>query len=165
MAEYDLGFASKLAEIAADVDERQGHNYDARRAIAYLSRVSFEITMKALLEKAGVPVPKIRARSHDLRGLLADLSECEVEIEIAPGSKAWSSAARLRGESIDLGFFQIPIGELITAEDQGASQYPNQIRYGERVIDVDPSFLSGAARLAAKWAVRHWATIRRRRAE
>lgn len=131
MAEYDLGFASKLAEIAADVDEKQGRNYDARRAIAYLSRLSFEITLKSLLEQAGVPIAEIRARSHNLRQLLADLSACEVEVEIAPGTKAWTSAARLRAVSIDLGFFQIPIGELITAEDQGASQYPNQIRYGE----------------------------------
>lgn len=161
MPEYDLGFAAKLAEIAAHVDEQQGRNYDARRAICYLSRLSFEITLKALLEKAGIPVPDIRRRSHDLRGLLADLSGCEVEIELTPGNKAWSSASRLRGRTIDLDFVQIPIGEVITAEDQGASQYPNQIRYGEKVIDMDPSFLASAAEIAVAWAREHWNTIRR----
>lgn len=161
MAEYHLGFAAKLAEVAGQVDEKQGRNYDARRVIAYLSRVSFEITLKALLEQAGVPVPEIRARSHRLRDLLADLGSCEVEVEISPGHKAWVSAARLRAESIDLGFYKIPIGEVITAEDQGASQYPNEIRYGDKVIDVDPGFLSGAAEIAAAWANEHWATIRR----
>jgi len=129
--------------------------------IAYLSRLSFEITLKALLEKAGVPIREIRARSHNLRQLLADLSACEVEVEISPGTRVWSSAARLRAVSIDQGFFKIPIGDLISAEDQGASEYPNQIRYGEKVIDIDPSFLSSAAELAASWAQEHWATIRR----
>lgn len=162
MPEYDLTFAKKLAEVATEVQEKAPFAYDARRLVAYLSRLSVEITLKALLEKAGKPIKDIHARRHDLRGLLADLGDCEVQVEVASENMRWSSAARLRAISIDLGVVQIPIGELITAEDQGASQYPNQIRYGETVIDMAPFLLASMATLTAKWALDHWSTIRLR---
>jgi len=49
--------------------------------------LSCEISLKALLEKAGVPIKKIRKRSHDLSGLLRDIGDCEIEIEISCGEK------------------------------------------------------------------------------
>ena len=160
MAAYDLAFASKLAEVASEVESSEPYAYDARRVVAYLSRLSVEITLKALLEAAGRPVSEIRRRSHDLRGLLDDLSACEVEVEVAPGVKAWSSAARIRAAVVDLGLVHVPIGELICAEDQGASRYPNQIRYGETVIDMNPSLLASMAVVAANWARANIRTIR-----
>jgi hypothetical protein len=69
-------------------------------------------------------------------------------------------AARVRSVCIDLGFLQMPIGTIIDAEDQGASTYPNQIRYGERLIDFDPGFVSSMAVLLGKWAREHWNVIR-----
>ena len=160
MAEYDLSFAEKLAEVAGEVQQKAPLAYDSRRLVAYLSRLSVEITLKALLERAGKPVAEIRKRSHNLRELLSDLGDCEVHAEIAPGTYAWSSAARLRAVLVDLGVVQVPIGELITAEDQGASQYPNQIRYGQTVVDMHPSLLASMASLTASWARQHLATIR-----
>jgi len=160
VAEYDLDFAAKLADVASDVDEKDPWAYDARRVTIYLSRLSAEISMKALLEKAGVPVQKIRARSHDLRGLLKDIGECEVEVEISPGVNHWCSASRVRAAVIDLGVVRVPIGELIDAEDQGTSKYPNEIRYGKSVIDFNPSLVSDMAVVLAGWAKTHWDTIR-----
>jgi HEPN domain-containing protein len=87
MPEYDLDFATKLAEVADGVNEKDPRGYDAGRVTIYLSRLSAEITLKALLERAGVPVAKIRRRSHNLRALLKDFGECEVEVEIAPDQK------------------------------------------------------------------------------
>ena len=162
MAEYDLAFAARLADVASEVQQKEPHAYDARRLVAYLSRLSVEITLKSLLERAGTPLKDIKARSHNLRALLSDLGECEVQVEVAPGILAWSSAARLRAVTVDLGLAQVPIGELIAAEDNGASQYPNQIRYGETVIDMHPTLLASMATLAASWAKEHWATIRLR---
>jgi hypothetical protein len=52
MAEYDIAFAAKLAQVANELDEKEPHRYDAARVIVYLSRVSVEISMKALLERA-----------------------------------------------------------------------------------------------------------------
>jgi len=162
VAEYDLAFASKLAEVASELEGREPHAYDAGRVVVYLSRLSVEITLKALLESAGRPVQKIRERSHDLRSLLDDLSACEVEIEVAPGVRAWSSAARIRGAVVDLGLVHVPIGDLICAEDKGASRYPNQIRYGDTVVDMNPFLLASMAVVAANWARGNIRTIRMR---
>ena len=160
MAEYDINFAAKLATVADQVDEKDPWAHDARRVTLYLSRLSAELTLKALLEKAGMPISKIRKRSHDLRGLLKDISDCEVEVEVTPGTKRWVPGSRVRAVSIDLGLAHIPIGTLIDAEDQGASRYPNEIRYGDQVVDFKPSLVSAMAILLAGWARDHWNVIR-----
>ena len=161
MPEYDIDFAAKLAKVADKVDEQDPWAYDARRVTIYLSRLSAELTMKALLEQAGVPIAEIRARSHNLRKLLEDIGKCEVEVEIAPGTRLWVPASRVRAVSIELGVAQVPIGAIIDAEDDGASQYPNQIRYGESYTDFDPSLVSQMALLLSEWAQTHWSSIRR----
>lgn len=61
MPEYDIDFAAKLASVASEVDEKDPWAYDARRVTVYLSRLSAEISMKALLEKAGFPIPAFAA--------------------------------------------------------------------------------------------------------
>jgi hypothetical protein len=160
VAEYDIDFAAKLAAVANEVDEKDPWAYDARRVTVYLSRLSAEVTIKALLERAGFPLQRIRARSHDLRGLLKDLGECEVEVEVAPGVQTWCSASRVRTAVIDLELVHIPIGEIIDAEDQGTSKYPNQIRYGETVVDFNPWLVASMAVVLAKWAKVHWNGIR-----
>lgn len=160
MPEYDLAFAKKLAAVADKVDEEDSMTYAAGRVIAYLSRLSVEIAMKALLERAGMPVTTIRSRNHSLRMLLTDLGKCEVEVEIAMGVRQWVSASRVRARSIDLGVAQVPIGELIDAEDVNTSRYPNQIRYGPTVVDFKPSLLAAMALELCDWADEHWNTIR-----
>ena len=160
MAEYDIDFAAKLAAVATEVDEKDPWACDASRVTIYLSRLSAELSMKALLEKAGVSIQRIRTRSHDLRGLLTDLGECEVEVEIALGVKQWCSASCVRAAVIDLEVIHIPIGYLIDAEAPNISKYPNEIRYGEQVIDFSPALVSAMAVVLANWAKSHWNTIR-----
>lgn len=160
MAEYDLEFASKLAAVANEVDENDPFVYGARRTTLYLSRLSIEIALKALLEIAGVPLGNILTRSHDLVTLLEDLSKCEVEVEISPGVKRWCSASCVRAAPIDMEFFEIPIGKVIDAEKEGASKYPNKIRYGETVVDFHPHLVAQAALVLSKWTREHRRCIR-----
>lgn len=160
MPEYDRDFAAKLAEVADQTDQQDHWGYDARRVVIYLSRLSAEITMKALLEKAGVPLPQIRVRNHDLRALLGDLDRCEVQVEAPIGCKQWVSASCVRNVNIDLGLAHVPIGPLIDGDGEKISRYPNQIRYGEYLIDFDPGLVAQMAILLSKWAKENWETIR-----
>ena len=64
MAEYDIAFAAKLAEVADQVDAKDHWSYASRRVTIYLSRLSAEVAMKALLEQAGLPVDRIAEREH-----------------------------------------------------------------------------------------------------
>jgi HEPN domain-containing protein len=159
MSEFDLPFASKLADLAnAAMDEDQ-FNYANRRAAVYLSRVACEIAAKSLLEAAGVSVEKIEIRRHDIPALLRDLAACEVNTN-PEGAANWIAANVLAEERIDLGFAHVPILELIGAAGVGYSKYPNQIRYGRTVMDVDPSLLAVAAKKFCNWAEQHHWRIR-----
>ena len=96
MAEYDIAFGERLAETARMVAVEGLAPLDAQRTVLYLSLLSAEISLKAMLEQAGKPVSEIRARSHRLADLLSDLGQCEVEIAITPGTKRYMPASRLR---------------------------------------------------------------------
>ena len=85
MPAYDRDFAAKLAEVADQTDDQDHWGDDGRRVTIYFGRQSAEITMKAFLEKASIPVSQIRARNHDLGGLPKDLSRCEVQVEVFLG--------------------------------------------------------------------------------
>ena len=95
MPAYDRDFAGKLADVADQTDDQDYLGDDARRVTIYLGRQSAEITMKALLEKASIPVSQIRARNHNLGGLLENLSRCEVQVEVVLGITQWVSASRV----------------------------------------------------------------------
>jgi hypothetical protein len=64
MPEYDIDFAAKLAEVADQVHENDWRDIARRRIAIYLSRLSAELTMKALLEQAGMPVTNRRAEAQ-----------------------------------------------------------------------------------------------------
>ena len=131
MTEYDIAFGKRLAETARMVASVGLAALDAQRTVLYLSLLSTEITLKALLEHAVMPVSDIRTRSHRLAELLSDLGQCTVEVEIAPGIKRRVSASCIRAIPIDHGRAQSTVGAVIDAENQEASIYPNQVRYGE----------------------------------
>jgi hypothetical protein len=69
---------------------------DAQRTVLYLSLLSTEILLKAMLEHAGKPVAEIRERGHQLADLLTDLGLCEIEVEVTPGCHRYVPASRLR---------------------------------------------------------------------
>jgi hypothetical protein len=73
VTEYSIDFSENLIKAARFVLEDGADSVDAKRTVLYLSLLSCEITMKALLERAGKPVKEIKKSWHDLNGLLCDL--------------------------------------------------------------------------------------------
>ncbi len=159
MSVYNMGFSEKLTDAARVICEDGLGTFDANQTVAYLSLLSCEITLKALLEKAGMSVKDIKARSHNLKALLNDFSKCEVEGEIDKGYCKWVPATRIRSLTIQEDT-DTTIGKLLTGESQGASKYPNEIRYGERFSHFPPEALMQAAIEILKWAHIHFKKIR-----
>jgi len=159
MAEYDIAFGEKLAEVAGFVVADGLSDLDAQRTVLYLSFLSSEISLKAMLERAGKPVAEIRAHSHRLSELLKALGQCDVEAEVTPGNHMYVSASRLRGCTIKHGDAQVTVGAVMEAESQGASTYPNQVRYGDFLRHYPPDVVAQMARVVAAFARRHWQSI------
>ena len=161
MATYDLSFAQRFAEVAEATVARGIEDVEGRRVVAYISRVSMELSLKAFLEHVGVPVSDIKKHWHNLRALLEQVDQCEVEIEISPGVLKWLSASRLR--AVDVGFlgYSATAGVILEAENQGASVYPNELRYGAIPKDFPAEALAKGALAISNWVEIHWNSARR----
>jgi hypothetical protein len=160
MPTYSIDFGEKLANVANFVVTDGLDDPGSPRVVLYLSLLSTEILLKAMLEKAGKPVPKIRKRSHNVAELLKDLDQCEVEVEIVPGTRQFVSASRLRAYSIEQGEAEITVGKVIEAEKDSASSYPSGVRYGDRLLHYSPAVVAQMASVVAVFARRHWCTLR-----
>ena len=160
MAEYDINFGEKLATVAKSLVTNGIEELDAQRTVLYLGLLSAEITLKAMLEQAGKPVTQIRGRSHKLSELLADLGECKVEVEVASELREWVPATRLRSYTLDDGGKTTTVGNVLEAESQGASEYPNKVRYGDLLSHFPPEVVVEMAEQVAAFARQHWQSIR-----
>jgi HEPN domain-containing protein len=160
MPQYDIDFGDRLAKIANQIVEEGLHTDDAQRAVLYLSLLSSEILLKALLEKAGKPVSEIRKHSHDLTALLRELDQCYITDEIVPGVQKRRHATTLRARSVLQTNERATVGFLIDeAERLGASRYPNEIRYGELVRHFHAEVMARMASEIVLWARQHWDDI------
>ena len=156
MAEYNLGFSESLIFAASAVLEDGIESEDAQRTVLYLSQLSCELTLKALLERAGMPIVEIIAHSHKLDKLLADLSvRCEVE----EGGESRCASA-IRSKRICKDDAQLTLGKLMEAEKEGASIYPGQIRYGQSIRNYPPVAWLEAAKILHDYARAYWEKIR-----
>jgi hypothetical protein len=162
MSEYNIGFSEKLIDVARFVHE-EGMDpvdpIDAVRTITYLSLLSCEITLKALLEKAGMSVREIKARSHNFEGLLRDICCCDVEEYFGNGSHRYISASRLLALPINTSTGISTVGDLLTGEKQGSSGFPNEIRYGNSFHHFPPEANLQTATEVLKWATVHLESI------
>jgi hypothetical protein len=158
--EYSLSFAEKLAKTATLVAKDGLADPDAKRTVLYLSLLSTEISLKAMLEQAGVPLLNIRKRSHNLAGLLRDVGRCKVEVQVAPSTRMHVPASRLRACTLEHPPATPTVGEAIDAESKGASQYPGQVRYGRLPRHYPPELVAQLATKVAAFAKRHWKSIR-----
>jgi putative DNA methylase len=105
MPEYSIEFAGKLAEVANFVVANGLDDAEAPRVVLYLSLLSTEISLKAMLEKAGKPVKEIARTGHDLAQLLTDLDRCEIEDETTPDATRFvPSTAYADAVAVYLGF-------------------------------------------------------------
>lgn len=157
--EYRLAFARQLIEAARAVKPSVDLFEEAKRTLLYLSLLSIEISLKYLLEKAGVPVKEIRKRSHNIEALLNDLGKCEVRVNIG-GSEKWVSASRIRSRIVSPMYAGATIGSLLEGERKGASRYPNEIRYGKPPRHFPPRLVFDCAVKVAEWADDYSARIR-----
>lgn len=151
MAEYNIGFSEKLiaaAQFVADNDQSE----DAARAVLYLSCLACEIALKALLECSGKPVSEIMKLRHDLAALMDELGQCKVQVPIVRDFLAWVPATSLRAVTVDKRFANATVGTILTAEEQGASKYPNEIRYGSVIRHYPHQLVLEAAFRVIDWA-------------
>lgn len=157
---YDIAFAQKLAEVANLVETDGTESADAQRTVLYLSLLSTEIALKAMLETAGMPISEIRKRSHNLANLLTDLGQCEIQVDVA-GKTMMVSASRLRSCTLQQGDTQITVGKVIEAEQDGASQYPNAVRYGDQLRHYPNAVIAQMAATVVEFAQKYWLTLRK----
>lgn len=161
MAEYSLKFAEHLVQAADALEAGAAPHVDRSRAILYLSLLSAEIALKALLERAGMPLKQIRACSHDLSKLLKEIGVCEVPLDPAAKSAKWIRATGIRAKSIKVPGASSTVGVFLTSESKGASKYPNNVRYGNKLKHFPPHAALQGARVILEWARLYWPTIRR----
>jgi len=159
MPEYSLPFAEKLAKAASLVAADGLDDPEAMRTVLYLSLLSTEVSLKAMLEKAGMALPKIRKRSHDLAGLMKDLGRCTVGTTITPGKDMRVPASRLRGVPLTYASESSTVGKVIDAEREGASAYPGGVRYGKLPKHYPPELVSQMATAVALFARKHWTSL------
>jgi HEPN domain len=153
MPEYNISFGEKLVEVANLVVADGLDDPESKRVVLYLSLLSTEISLKAMLEKSGKPVKK----THDLAKLLGELALCKVEVEIY-GTTRFDTASRLRACTLSEGEGEITVGKLID-ECKNASQYPNNIRYGNKLKHFPPTVVAQMASVVAAFARKHWETF------
>jgi hypothetical protein len=158
---YSLEFAKRLLEAAESFDVVKNDKDEVGRAILYLSLLSCEITLKALLEKAGFSVRELTKRSHDLRGLCKDICSCELTGPGFANSKPHSAASML-AKVVVKGTTNGTVGTLLSAENANASKFPNEIRYGELIKHFHPLDMLNCANIVAEWAAQNFNYIKRK---
>ena len=162
MPEYSLDLSEKFIEAAqfVFVNAKDSEDaMDAARVVLYLSCISCEITMKALLEKAGKPLKDIKKLSHDLEGLMTALNkECQVRKDIGNTARWVQATGFLKKVAIPNTL--LTVGKFLEAESHGASKYPNEIRYGSSVIQYPPEAALNSARHLLRWARENIGSIR-----
>jgi hypothetical protein len=160
MPEYDLWLAEELAVAAKSVEQTELSLPAQDRMRLYLALLSIELSLKAMLEKAGVPISQIRARSHRLADLLGDIDHCTVEVTPPTGAVYRATASRLRSVEISAPTEHCTFGQLIDGLNGNVSNYPNQIRYGSHLRHYDASLVADAAKKAIAFARIHWTSLR-----
>lgn len=157
--EYDLAFSQELIA-AAEVSKQRSLVLDeAKRAVLYLSLLSIEISLKYLLERAGVPVKEIRKCSHSFQALLKKLDSCEVPAA-ASEPPTWVPASRIRSRIVNPAYANATVGTFLSGETVGASKYPSEIRYGQSPHHFPFELQFDCAVMVAEWAEEYGETIR-----
>lgn len=160
--EYSLEFGKRLIEAAKSFVITEETDDEAGRAVLYLSLLSCEITLKALLEKAGFTIGELKSRSHDLKGLLTDICFCELAGSGIGNSKPFS-ASRLLSQEVIKNTGNGTVGALLEAETLGASKYPNDIRYGDLIKHFPPLVMLECATVVSRWAEQNINLIKRKK--
>jgi hypothetical protein len=157
---FNLGFSDKLIEAAQFIFDDDGDDFDKLQTVLYLSYLSCEITLKALLEKAGKPIKDIRACSHDFEKIFQPFFiEVEINEEVVNNIYKWIKASGIGCEQTKEGIYEPTVRTMLT--DKKASQYPSNLRYaGDHISSYPPQELIKAARILHSYALKYWDKIR-----
>ncbi len=151
MGEYSIGFARKMSEASMALVSAGLDCEDAEKAVLYISLVACEVALKAALEKAGIDPSELKKRGHNLSELLLLTSKCT----ILRSNGRRVNASRIRSIVVDSRYSNATIGNLLQAEKYGASQFPNQIRYGDTLTHFPASIIARLSEEVVKWVSRH----------
>ena len=158
--EYSLEFSKRLLTAGQKVVEFEKGLQESDRAVLYLSQLSIEISLKYLLEKAGVPINQIKKKSHNLKNLLDRVDQCSVEIEVGENVRRLP-ASRLRSKPVDQQFGNVTVGTLLQAETKvEVSKYPTEIRYGKAPHHYPAEVMLACAKAIINWAENEGSTIK-----
>lgn len=146
--EYSLEFAKRLIESADVLFHGSAEKDDAGRAILYLSCLSCEISLKALLESSWYSASELKNRSHKLDKLLNDIGSCTIE-----GTN--QRATTIRSKTVVPDTANGTVGTLLESSLSGGSVYPNEIRYGEVVKHYPPEVMLNCAKIVNNWCNEH----------
>lgn len=161
--EYSLEFSQRLIDAAKSFIDKDKIDDETGRAVLYLSLLSCEISLKALLEQAGYTPKELKKRSHDFSGLIKYLCFCDLVGTGIAGSKPYTGATLL-AQVVDPTIGNGTVGALLNGEEHGASKYPNEIRYGELVRHYPPLLMLDCASKVCEWARDNLAIIKKRTA-
>jgi|GEM_PF-1234057 len=148
---YSLEFGERLIDAADSLATEKNTSDEVGRAVLYLSLLSCEISLKALLEKAGFSVKELKSLSHNLSGLAKKICLCELK-DTGIGCSKNYSASRLLSKEVIINTSNGTVGTLLNAENDGASKYPNEIRYGELIRHFQPLEMLACAKVVSVWA-------------
>jgi len=157
--EYSIDFAERLIEAADSFFDKPSTEDDAGRAVLYLSLISCEISLKALLERAGCTPKELKRRSHNLNELLTDVCHCEIPDQ---RTGTYTPASGLLAIQPISDVPDATVGQILDAESAGASKYPNEIRYGDLIRHYSPPYVLCCAKSVSKWVRANLDGIRKR---
>lgn len=151
---YSFEFAKRLIESAESIFHGGADKDEAGRTVLYLSCLSCEISLKALLERSGYSSKELRKLSHNLSALLAEVGSCIV-------SSTGRKASSIRSKMVVPGTANGTVGTLLDSELSGGSVYPNEIRYGEIVRHYPPEAMLNCAKTVNGWCAEHEGSLAR----
>lgn len=146
--EYSLELSERLIESAEVIFHGSSEKEEAGRAILYLSCLSCEISLKALLESCGYMPDELKKHSHKLDDLLNVIGTCKIT-----GTN--QRATSIRSKEVVPNIANGTVGTLLDSSLSGGSVYPNEIRYGEVVTHFPPEAMLNCAKVVNSWCKEH----------
>ena len=157
---YNLGFSEKLIGATEFVLDDDGNEFDKLQTVLYLSHLSCEITLKALLERAGIPIKDIIACSHDFDKMFQPFFVgVEINEEVGSNIFKWVKAGGIGCEQTKAGIYEPTVRTMLT--NKRTSQYPSNLRYaGDHISAYPPQELIKAAKILLDDARKYWDKVR-----